>query len=91
MLNRLCVRKYKRFTALNVHVGPNLPDFTSLYLSPAPADQDLPPSLLHTVSVQMVQSSCWANPLIACRIAAFSLLTILTHNPDVFALQSKKG
>lgn len=50
MLNHLCLRKYKLFAALNeVHVGPNSPYLTSLYLSPAPAQQDLPPGLLHTV------------------------------------------
>lgn len=38
--------------------------------------------------VQMVQRSCWASPLIACRIAALPLLSLLMHQPVVFVLQS---
>lgn len=40
--------------------------------------------------VQMVQSSCQMSLLIACRAAAFPLLTLLMHQPVVFLLQSER-
>lgn len=66
-----------------------LPNTSSLHLSPPPAHLPLPLGF-SIQSVQMVQSPRWVSPLVACRITAFPLLTLLMHQSVVFVLQSKR-